>query len=190
MKKWFLMLILTTISSIVIAQNVDKIFIGNRSLTWNDFKLKKNPESFDAYTATWIEYSWKINSQGEFDCQVTCYLDAGKSWVRESYLKNSDNTESNYLLLHEQGHFNISKVVSLEIEKAMKTFNFEKDSIYGYSFERVKQQADSIFNRYLDKLHLLDNIYDRETDHSNLKQEQSRWNEKIQAALRKQSFEL
>ena len=123
MIKYSLTLIFFLFSSMAYAQFVtttiqwQKVKPGNasdtiaydlkRKLTWDDFKGRPDENSFAAaITQSGFGYRMSVqnvNGRIKMDITVFCYFNKANSWV-----KKGENT--NYALLHEQHHFDITYI--------------------------------------------------------------------------------
>jgi hypothetical protein len=140
---------------------------GNRSLQWPDFKAAPNNSSpYFAYTA------WKTNVkfggvqfEGEKAIingfEMTVEFDAKNSWVKKG-------KETEELLRHEQGHFDIGLLYMQEVLQSIATASFTKS---GYKDEFEKLIKD-IHHKYV----VMGDKYDKDTNHSIQKDEQAKWN--------------
>ena len=169
------MLLKTVVSFLLltILQNLSaqKILIdgieGNRLLKWTDFKgTPNNTSPYFAYTA------WKTNVkfngvqfQGERAVingfEMTVEFDAKASWVKKG-------KETEELLRHEQGHFDVGVLYMQEVFQTIGTANFTKA---GY-----KDEFEKIIKDIHDKYVAMGDKYDKETNHSIQKEEQVKWN--------------
>lgn len=158
---------------VIVLQNLaaQKILIdgteGNRSLQWTDFKGAPNSSSpYFAYTA------WKTNVKFggvQFEGQkavingfeMTVEFDAKNSWVKKG-------KETEELLKHEQGHFDIGVLYMQEVLQSIATANFTKAG-YKDEFERL---IKDIHHKYV----VMGDKYDKDTNHSIQKAEQVKWN--------------
>ena len=85
--------------------------------------------------------------------------------------------DDQYHLVHEQHHFDISRLGAQEFYNSLLHNNF--------SASNYKQRLKDIFNKtYSDNLALQDQ-YDKETEHSIKNAEQLKWNENISNAVSK-----
>jgi len=166
--KFFVSFILLTILQNLSAQ---KILIdgteGNRLLQWTDFKGTPNNSSpYFAYTA------WKTNvkfSGVQFEgekaflngFEMTVEFDGKNSWVKKG-------KETDELLKHEQGHFDVGVLYMQEVLQSMATANFTKA---GY-----KDEFQTIIKDIHDKYVAMGDKYDKDTNHSIKKDEQAKWN--------------
>lgn len=149
----------------------------NRPLTWGDFRGKGiDGSSVKARTYTHMGYQSKVKN-GKFTYKITCYFIPGQSWVSKEYLQRCTKAESADLLKHEQGHYDIAKIIAVEA-------NRELAGIRGGD-KRAMNKARNIFSRYVKKLKSVQERYDRDTRHSLNNTGQQRWNAKIQQGVSK-----
>lgn len=140
---------------------------SNRLLQWKDFTgSPDNNSSFFAYTAYKTEVKFdNVEFNGDNAIikgfAIVLELDAKKSWVKKG-------KESEDLLKHEQGHFDVGLLYMQEVIKKMAETNFTRS---GYQQEIRKLIADT-HQKYKD----MGTQYDKETNHSIKKDEQEKWN--------------
>lgn len=162
----FLFLVITAAASAqkVIISGIE----GNRLLQWNDFT--GTPDNSNPYFALTF---WNINykfSGVQFDgdkallngFEITLQLNPKESWIKKG-------KESDELLKHEQGHFDVGVICMKELLKKMAAASFTRT---GYQQEIQKLTSETI-KKYLD----MGKQYDNETNHSIKKDEQKKWNE-------------
>lgn len=161
--------------------SAQKIFVngqeGNRLLEWKDFEGK--PDASSAfYALTWwtLGYrydnvTFKGNEAVLENMQVKLEFDGKKSWRKKG-------KETDALLQHEQGHFNIGILCLREIMESIDKAKLRKDN--------YNEVIKNIFSESLKKYHTLDAVYDRETNHSSITAEQERWNLFINSSLQKE----
>jgi hypothetical protein len=147
-----------------------KVFIrgeeGLRPLTWSDFTGAPDDSSpFFANTA-WVS-SFKFNSvrfNGEAALpegfEFTLQLDPQGSWVKKG--KQTDD-----LLRHEQGHFNIGLLYMREAVNKIGAAAFTRS---GYQAE-IKTMLGEVHKKYVQ----MGEQYDKETAHSINKEAQQKW---------------
>lgn len=181
MKKVFALIVPMAIALSVNAQKVNGVIIEDRPLEWKDFKGKPSSNIFDAKTYTSIGYQSSLENNKHL-YKITCLFDPKKSWVSKEFLKKSDNSMSAHLLKHEQGHYDIARIIASDLDRAINSFSYDK--------LKARYQCDSIFRSYLKKEREMQDQYDKDTNHSKVPEEQAKWNEKIKLALDKRSFEM
>ena len=97
-----------------------------------------------------------------------------KNWKKPTI--NSD-----YHLLHEQVHFDITRLGAENFIKQLVNSKFTKDN--------YNQLLDQVFDRSYNENIELQNQYDRETQHSINRQVQLKWNERIAAEMKRLSMQ-
>jgi hypothetical protein len=144
----------------------------NHKLTWPDFKGKPDGASFAAaVTESGFGYKLSMNSsKGRTTINITvyCYFDKNKSWV-----KRGMNT--NYALLHEQHHFDVTYINALLFVQKLKAAKFSKSNCSALS----AQIHDDCFKA----LNKMQNEYDGETSNGRKPAVQAEWNKKIDGQL-------
>lgn len=139
---------------------------AGQRLTWADFKGKPSgarDEAANTNTHMGFDIGMKNNT---ITYKITCRFSKTKSWVR---------TKTDYILQHEQGHFDIAEIFARQLYKDVKEYvdkggkNPEKLShLYQQTMEeKIQMQTD----------------YDAETNHSINKEEQKKWLQKIDTRL-------
>ncbi len=168
MKKYICILFLISISKVTFCQDV--IINGvnkNTLLTWDDFTGRPDrSSSHDANTYWNLNYTIKdISFKGDtakikgFSFKLE--LNDKLSWIKQGKQTNS-------LLNHEQGHFDIGLICQLDLIKQFNSTVFLKADF--------QNKLQTLFAAVLDKYRLLGIKYDEETDHSKNQQSQDRWN--------------
>jgi hypothetical protein len=160
--------LLTAVGNSSLAQTI--IVDGKKSdgkLNWSHFSGKVDKSSsYNAHTS--YKYNTKMGKVSMLGDSVyiesfdlILYLDQPNSWAKKG--KTTD-----YLLEHEQGHFNIGILCVREIMQRYKAARFTPQN-----FTLTMQ---TIMNETAKKYTAMGFQYDRETEHSNNKAEQERWN--------------
>ena len=135
-------------------------------LTWADYQGKADPDAgAAASTATFlgVEYNFRNGSLGY---TITCSFSRSKSWGLH---------KNDYILAHEQGHFDIAEIFARQLHKKLKA----------YIFDKTNYQADlrKIYEDITAAKEAMQNKYDQETNHSINKERQAEWQEKIRKEL-------
>lgn len=139
---------------------------GNRPLRWDDFTGKPDYQSsFEANTWWNLKYGFKgISFKGDTvllqGMSITLELSPQQSWIKKG-------SETDALLRHEQGHFDIGRLCAAALKKAFDTAYISSSS--------YKTKPAEIFKAVLQLYHDMGLQYDKETDHSKNKAEQQRW---------------
>jgi len=138
-------------------------------LEWNDFKGRvPTMSSSAAQTAYEIGYDIDMNGR-EFEFIVTCNFLPHKSWVRKK-------GANDYILRHEQLHFNIAEIYARKIRKELNETHI--------TVNNLQSKADKIYFKNWNALTKMQRDYDRETNHSINKKEQAEWDAKITKLLK------
>lgn len=153
----------------------DTIYYGNKaSLSWNDFKGKPNYNYFGgAVTASGFAFDADIRATGNIiylKIGVYTFFSKSNSWKKPEI--NSD-----YHLLHEQKHFDITRLGAENFVKQIAKANFTKDN--------YNKLMTSIFDEAYAGNVAIQKEYDKETRHSINIQKQSVWNDKVSEELKK-----
>ena len=134
----------------------------NRKLTWDDFKAApQQMGSTVAMTTTHLGFSYSI-ANGKVTYQIDCQFEKKKSW---GLVKND------WILKHEQGHFDIAEIFARKLNKAVGEYQFNKNSF--------QKDLNAIYKSIIDEKEKFQQQYDDETDHSRIKAKQEEWIKKI-----------
>ncbi len=146
----------------------------NRNLTWQDFKgVPDNNHFGGAVTASGFAFDSQINFDGKniyLNIGVYAFFSKSDSWKKPQI--NSD-----YHLLHEQHHFDITRLGSQKFIAELSKAHFTK--------ENYNTLLTSIFNKVYKENESMQLQYDRETNHSLNVDKQLEWNDKIAAEIQK-----
>ena len=155
-------------------------------LDWSDFQAEYNPAVYEdshsviKYHCTWIVNSEKFGKDIVFfieDLKITTEFHPLLSWVRPH--KNSDS-----LLKHEQGHFDLAEIVQRENLKNLQFFFYGKQyTTRGQNEEQRKQYAKEDSGKFIyAEIEKLEQIlskrrlkYDESTNFGQNKEKQSEY---------------
>ncbi|HEY0059152.1 MAG TPA: DUF922 domain-containing protein [Flavisolibacter sp.] len=156
-------------SIVAIPATEDKEFIPwteERLLTWDDFQSKpqRRTEAV-ASTSTSLGLTYDLKS-GVLSYDITCAFSKAKSW---------GTLKTDYILAHEQGHFDITEIYARKLHHALAAYKL-KSRTYQQDIARIYQQVVK------EKEHL-QHLYDNQSDHSRNKRVQANWEEIIDALL-------
>jgi len=166
---WHLVFMLLTFSITSIAQDINpERIIPDGKLKWSDYTGKVDQHSTYWSTTYWyVHYKYRvIQLQGDtvkVDLQSWPALQE-RSWVLPS-------KRSAELLQHEQGHFDLARLLALEFKQEAGSTVLLRNN---YS-----RKLDSIFNADLYDIKQMEIQYDTETNHMWDRAAQERWNKKI-----------
>jgi len=147
----------------------------NRPLTWDDFKGTPGTNSSAAAFTVWnITYSLGgISFKGD-TIKISKFLVKLEFDEKQSWSKPEKQTD--VLLKHEQGHFDLGLICQREMIRQFNNAVFLKSDF--------QNKIQNIFSSILDKYHLLGLKYDEETDHSRNQAAQDKWNIFLAAELK------
>ena len=167
LKKYFL--VLTALPAFSFAQDKDEELIKwapSQQLTWSDYKASPNPNSdAAASTTTYLGIEFNID-QNNLTYKIQCSFSKTKSWGR---------SKTDFILKHEQGHFDIAEIFARKLNKKMNEYKFTKNT-YKTDLKNIYQAITKEKEEFQDQ-------YDNETDHSRKKDEQLIWLKKIEKML-------
>ena len=159
-------LILPLIISILVDDDYIK-WQETRKLTWDDFKAEPiKMGNTAAMTTTKLGFSYNI-ANGKVTYNIDCRFDKNRSW---GLVKND------WILKHEQGHFDISEIFARRLNKAVNEYQFSRTSF--------QKDLDNIYKSIVDEKEKFQQLYDNETDYSRNKDKQEEWFERIDAELK------
>jgi uncharacterized membrane protein YcgQ (UPF0703/DUF1980 family) len=139
----------------------------NRKLTWDDFKAAPlKIGSTAAMTTTHLGFSYNIKN-GIITYKIECRFEKNKSW---GLVKNE------WVLKHEQGHFDIAEIFARNLNKSINEYKFNKSSF--------QKDLDAIYKSVVAEKEKYQQQYDDETDYSRIKIKQEEWLKKIEAELK------
>lgn len=140
----------------------------DRPLTWEDYKGRPDPES-DAAASTTTYLAIEYNMKGStFSYKVHSRFSCDKSWGLH---------KTDYILAHEQGHFDIAEVYARILHKKMSEYRFDKRT--------YQKDLKKIYEEVVEAKEEMQEKYDKETNHSIYKANQADWLTLIEALLEK-----
>jgi hypothetical protein len=189
-KKTFLLFFIIFISVAAFSQNVFlNVYLKNkvaspksdtvyydikRQLTWNDFQGKPDYQNVGgAITSSGYAFDadMKMDSKGMYiNIGVYIYFSKKESWKKP-------NITSDYHLLHEQRHFDITRLGADSFIKQLLSARITR--------ENYSKVLDSIFDKAYTENLALQQKYDAESQHSLNRPQQLLWNDKVSADLKK-----
>jgi hypothetical protein len=139
---------------------------ASRKLSWSDFKGTPNPASTNAaLTNSSITVEFGYNEKG-LTHSIKCRFNKSLSWVR---------VKNDYILKHEQGHFDIAEIHARLLHRALLEYSFNSKS--------VSDDINKIYSATMEKHVQMQKLYDLETNHSLDSAQQRSWNNKIASRL-------
>jgi hypothetical protein len=153
--------------------NSDTIYYDfNRNLTWDDFKGKPVLNSpAGAVTASGFAFDAQIKSDGRniyLNLGVYTFFTKDDSWKKPGI-------NSAYHLMHEQHHFDITRISAEKFLNELTKAHFTKDN--------YNALLNSLFDKVYTENTKEQDAYDDETQHSLDVNKQNEWNIKIAARI-------
>lgn len=165
----YCLFVLLVIPSALFAQSQDEEVLewnASQPLSWTDYKAAPNPESDAvASTTTYLSINYTITSSS-FNYKIYSRFSKTRSWGLH---------KTAYILSHEQGHFDIAEIFARKLFKKMSEYKFDKKT--------YEKDWKKIYNDVTKEKEEMQNKYDKETNHSINKAEQSEWLKKIASVL-------
>ena len=148
---------------------------ADRPLQWSDFRREDTPKhkgkSMDAYVYTLLTDKFDYSTLDSIHVTVTAQCSPHKSWKKHEKL-------GNYLLQHEQGHFDITELYARKLRKDIQ----EAERSPKHS-KHTREWFSSVYVHTAGKLRQCQRRYDRQTKHSKNREMQRQWNKKIAKEL-------
>ena len=171
--KLFTIILLFTLSFFTSGENTEKIaWNETRQLTWEDFRgTPKSGANFVASTNSGMSFSFSYtekNGKRTMQHNVTCNFYPEQSWFKPGKV-------SEYILKHEQTHFDISELHARILRKRIAEAEFSKN---------IKEEIGELYQKTELERQNLQNQYDLESDHSKNKKEEYRWRQHIANQLK------
>ena len=145
----------------------------SRPLSWADFQGRpEGPRDFVASTNSGISLSYSIGRQNgryTFDYDVHSNFYPKESWYRPE-------SASEYILKHEQTHFDISELHARKLRLALAGLKVTSN---------VKEDADAIYREIERDRRAMQQAYDEDSDHSKIKESEMQWRLFVASELRK-----
>ncbi len=164
---WFLFALL--LPPAMIAQSKDEDLLNwdaNRKLTWADYKARPDPSSdAAASTTTYLGIEYNIKTD-RFSFKIQSRFSRDRSWGLH---------KTEYILSHEQGHFDIAEIFARKLNMKMSNYRFDRKT-YDKDLRKIYQEI-------IDGKEEMQDKYDKETNHSINKVRQEEWLKKISEML-------
>lgn len=147
-----------------------KTWDAHNKLTWKDFKDTLITDSHRAAaTNSGIRLDFTQTEQNSLTVNAICAMYPDGSWV--------DSTrKSDYILLHEQYHFNITEYWCRKLKKDLAAAR--------YSTKNFKEKIELIRKDDYSQCRDMQIEYDKETKHSEISEEQKKWERKVDELLK------
>lgn len=137
-----------------------------RKLLWDDFMCSPKKEGDAvASTSTSLGISYQVINNGLL-YHITCHFSKDKSW---------GSLKTDYILAHEQAHFDITELHARKLYEALNEYQFNPAS--------VKEDIAAIYERIVREKEEMQEAYDGQTDHSRRRMTQYDWLDRIDNLL-------
>ena len=148
-------------------------YSSSKPLSWKDFKgTPDNNSVAAAITASGFGYKADFKSTGgksQLNIAVYCYFSKKNSWVKPG--KTTD-----YILTHEQHHFNISFIAANFFMDKLRTAGITRAN-YNVLLPKLYNECVAIMNK-------MQNDYDGQTKNGQMKDVQAQWNDYVSAKIK------
>jgi hypothetical protein len=151
----------------------DKQILWNKDslLTWDDFQGKAPATAATAaMTYTTIGLNTFDYTTTSYNVSIKAMFVKNKSWVQ---IKKA----TDYLLKHEQLHFDIAELYARKLRKGLTEGKFTSS--------QLSNQVTAMFKDYNSKLEAYQAKYDKETNHSRITEKQEQWESAVPKELLK-----
>lgn len=172
MKKPFLSILFLIISLTGFSQKNSKLL--KDTLIWSaDYELSKSDfqgkakKGYAGNAATFI-YLYTQENNGEMQFVVEALMSKTKSAL---------STNSEYMLKHEKGHFDICEIYARKLRQRMQKKDFMK-------VKNINAEISGMYKQIIEELKEAQDKYDNQTEHSMNMAQQKSWDEKIIIQLR------
>lgn len=144
---------------------------ANRPLTWEDFRgIPNRADDFVASTNSGMSFSFSFkerNGEASISYTVVSNFYPDLSWYRPERV-------SQYILDHEQTHFDISELHARKLRRALSGLTHDRE---------FKEKAEAIYNKIEGERREMQTQYDAESDHSNIESAEYRWRDYVAEQL-------
>lgn len=148
------------------------VWSSQRRLSWDDFKATPENRGFTgAITYATIKATPKVTGffNNQIEVEVEAIFRCDKSWAKDKA------RESEYLLNHEQRHFDIAEMYARKIRRAL-----EQHNITPRNYPQVKKEViEPLFKEYVQH----DESYDHSTAHGLRSAVQEEWDDQLDTEL-------
>jgi len=167
LRKYFLFLLWIPTFCFGQSKNEETIeWKSSRLLTWTDYKANPDPNSdAAASTTTYLGVEYNMDQKG-LTWKIQCLFSITRSWGRH---------KDDFVLKHEQGHFDIAEIYARKLNQRLKDYKFNNTTF--------KDDLKTIYTTITSEKEAFQDQYDNETDHSRKKEVQVEWLKKITKML-------
>jgi len=109
-----------------------------------------------------------LEGKSVLNVSVFCNFNKNASWVK-------DEGRNDYILHHEQHHFDISYICTMEFIKKLKNAHFTSSN--------YQEILKNLYIETAKEMAAMQDLYDTETQHGIIKNKQQEWSDKIDKQL-------
>lgn len=143
----------------------------DRKLSWQDFTVDRDANSpFAASTTSGISFSYTAeftDGKPVLNTKVQAYFYPELSWYKPQKVNE-------VILRHEQGHFDISEIHARKLRKVISEASFDRN---------LKREISALYKKTEKERELMQNRFDKETNHSRNIEKEKQWQEFIAKEL-------
>lgn len=163
-----------TVSSVSLEKGKHVIWHQRAELTWDDFEEVSHLDEPGARAFSFV----RIRSHQGFvadslEIEVSCLFDRTRSKVQRGF-------QTEELLRHEQGHFDIGEIWTRKLRKAYAQLPFTREN---FEAENGQVVIEAIYDNIWNKMRQMQEDYDESTNHGRNEHAQLDWNQKIRKEL-------
>ena len=140
-------------------------------LSWEDFQgYPQGAADYVASTNSGISFSFSYserNGKRDLTYTIKSHFYPKLSWYKPELV-------SEYILKHEQAHFDISELYARILRKKLEEADFSKN---------VKEEIEIIYEENEEERRTMQNRFDEETDHSKIPEKEYGWRKYIAKQL-------
>jgi hypothetical protein len=156
------------IASLPCFSQVNSIVEWAHPISFDDFQaIPDEADTAAARISVTIELGYVPDKQGQLKFQTRALMDRSQSWVKLQHRRN-------YVLLHEQGHFDLAHIIAKKFENDLKAKRYTKDQV---------PLVEKFYDQFLEMLNQLSLEYDIQTSGGANRDEQRKWLDKIKNDL-------
>lgn len=144
----FLLLVLSICSRGVPAQGSLSSIEWGQPIAYEDFEATPSKsDTAAANISVTILLGYSKTKSGALKFKVVAVMEKNESWIKEEFRKH-------HILKHEQGHFDIAHIYAKRLETTLRQKHYTGNDIAA---------LNTIYDRFLEEMHVLQMRYDRET---------------------------
>jgi hypothetical protein len=145
------------------------VWSKEKTLSWNDFQASAPKlDSHIALSRVEIQYESSVDKAGKMTMEIKAVFIKGQSWVKQ-------DRKSESILKHEQYHFNLTELWARKLRRDITSKK--------WSNKTFEKEFNSMFKKHMAQTLKEQLRYDNETNHSQLSDKQTNWEQEIDKEL-------